>query len=96
MTKWSPQRHISEHDYRTSKAPALANFNNELYMVWRGNGSDNLWFGYSDGESWSENRQIANNATSEAPALAEYNGKLYLAYLRDPSDNKICALFRVE
>ncbi|MFY0630548.1 MAG: hypothetical protein JXR05_09215 [Flavobacteriaceae bacterium] len=86
--KWSPQRKITEHDIETSKAPALAVFNDNIYMVWRGRSSNSLWYSIfcNETEKWSKEEKINNNYTSSAPSLTEFKGKLYLAYKDKESD----------
>lgn len=86
---WSTQRQITENDIETSEAPALATFNDKIYMVWRGRSTDNLWYSVynSDSGMWSVNTQIPGNFTSKAPALAVFNKVLYLAYRGKSSDN---------
>jgi hypothetical protein len=68
---------------QSSAAPALAVFNNRLYMAYIGSGSSNLYICYFDGSQWHGQTKITdqNGAKSaSSPALTAFNGQLYLAY----------------
>ena len=75
----------------TSAGPALAYFNNKLYVAFRGNGSSrpshtvNI-MSSSDGENWDDFLSIPGQTTSAGPALAVYNGMLYVAFRGDGDD----------
>ena len=70
---------------KTSAAPAIAVFNNILYLVYRSSADSTMWYAWFDGSSWSGDKQIAKPdggvpKTSDAPALAVFNNILYLVY----------------
>jgi hypothetical protein len=73
-----------ELDAASGSNPALAVFNNKLYMAWKGRDDNWIWWSSSDdGIDWSEpkrNDQVSTNAT---PALAVFNNKLYMAWKGD-------------
>jgi hypothetical protein len=66
----------------TSAGPALATFDNLLYLAWAGAapvGTRRTWFATFDGTSWSAQSRVADSFTIFAPALAVANKQLYLA-----------------
>jgi hypothetical protein len=59
---WSPQQVLS--DRSSFSAPALAVFKDKLFMAWRGDGDDNLWWATYDGNAELE----MTRSTSEVAA----------------------------
>ena len=76
---------------KTDAGPALAVYNGKLYLAYKGNGSNDLWYNVFDGTSWMANdleiTQGGHSKTDAGPALAMYNGKLYLAYKGNGSND---------
>ena len=66
----------------TSAAPALSEFNNQLYLAWKGEGNGTgIWWSKFDGSSWAPQQRVPNVGTSAAPALAdEFPRALYMAW----------------
>ena len=66
----------------TSNGPALAAYDNKLYMVWKALGNDEqIWYSVFDGTKWSEPKRPEGGAWSaRRPALAVYKNKLYMAW----------------
>jgi hypothetical protein len=69
----------------TRAAPALAAFNNQLYLAWTGKSSAEIYYSSFNGSTWEhQNRVIPAGNTDEvtnfAPALAAWGGDLYLAW----------------
>ncbi|WP_330333325.1 hypothetical protein OHS33_28835 [Streptomyces sp. NBC_00536] len=62
----------------THHAPALAVFNNRLYLAYTGQGSDPQLLSSADGTTWSSQVQLPGSATS-GPALAVRDGYLHYA-----------------
>jgi len=90
-TSWTKQQVVGGTGWTalTSEAPALAwDFvNNELWLAWKGNGSDTqIWFSTWDGTSWSDQQVVSGTGpdwtagTSAAPALTFENGEIDLAW----------------
>jgi hypothetical protein len=81
----------AENNAQSSLPPALATYNNQLYMAYLGWGaSSNLYSCYFDGSTWHSQINITdqNGAKSSTnPALASFNGKLYMAYKGSSSNN---------
>lgn len=70
--------------------PALAVFNNLLYMVYQSkSGNGQLLYATFDGTSWSDGNVISGVALnpSSAPAAISYNGSLYVVYQDSQADN---------
>jgi hypothetical protein len=69
---------------QTDAGPALAAYNGNLYLAYKGAGSNDLWYNVFNGANWlATDLEISQNGRSQtdaSPALAAYNGKLYLAY----------------
>ncbi|MBS1911831.1 MAG: hypothetical protein JST22_07580 [Bacteroidetes bacterium] len=79
---FSPQFRASS--FGISGAPALAAYNNLLYMAWRGAGSgdDEIYYAAfnGNGTAWSAQNRAGGFGISDSPALAVYNGLLYMAW----------------
>jgi hypothetical protein len=87
-----PQIDITaQNGAQSSDKPALAPYNNLLYMAYTGMGtSTNLYSCYFDGTTWRPQINITdqNDAqSSQGPALAAFNGQLYMAYCGEGSSN---------
>ena len=87
---WSPQQ-LTSGDRGTSNAPALAVFQNKLYMVWKGKDTDpRIYFSVFDGYSWSPQQLTSSDrGTSNAPALAVFQNKLYMVWKGKDTDPRI-------
>jgi hypothetical protein len=76
---------------QTSLTPALAPYDNLLYMAYLGWGaSSSLYSCYFDGTTWQAQTNITDQMgakSSASPALAAFNGKLYMAYMGSGSSN---------
>lgn len=60
---------------------ALAQYNNRLYMVWKGmERDDRVFFSYFNGTAWVPQQMIAGIGSSSGVSLAVYGGKLYMAW----------------
>lgn len=82
---WTPQaltKLPNGAPIQTGSGPAVVNWNGQLLMVWRGEGSnDNLYFAFSsDGQHWGAQAQIPGAASTNAPALTVFNGLPFLAF----------------
>lgn len=73
----------------SSEPPALAIFQNRIYMVHHdGTGHDMVW-NYFDGNSWTYDRPVPGQLSIMPPAIAEYNGKLHLVHDGGAGDGTI-------
>ena len=60
---------------------ALAPFNGQLYMVWKGmERDDRVFFSHFNGTSWTPQQQVPGILSSTGVALAVYAGKLFMAW----------------
>jgi hypothetical protein len=68
----------------TDAAPALAVYDNKLYLVYRGHYTDTIWSSWYEGGQWKGDEQVkwpgSEPLTDAAPALAVDDNKLYLVY----------------
>ena len=70
--------------------PAMATFNNKLYMVWKGiERDDRVFFSSFNGSSWAPQQQVPGIGSSTGTALAVFNGKLFMAWKGILSDQRI-------
>ena len=61
--------------------PALAAFDNQLFMAWKGVEFDErLWFTTYNGTTWAAQQQIPGVWSSTGPSLAVFQNKLYMAW----------------
>jgi hypothetical protein len=80
-------------DPMSDKSIAAAVYKDKLYIVYKAQGYDYIYFASFDEKTktWSGNQRIEIDAksypqTSEAPAVAVYNGRLYVIY-KSPGDS---------
>jgi hypothetical protein len=70
--------------------PALAVFNNKLYMVWKGmERDDRVFYSTFTGVSWAAQQQVPGIGSSTGVALAVYGGKLFMAWKGILADERI-------
>lgn len=84
---WSRQLVLS--DRASADAPALAAFQNKLFMAWRGSGDTNLWWATYDGNAdlkWSAQDQLTDRGSATSPALAVFRNQLFMAWRGVPQD----------
>ncbi len=78
----------------TSHSPALASDGSSVYMAWKGESSNTIWWAKcSDGKTWTEQQALSSEngpppGTSDAPALASDGGSVYMAW-KGESDSRI-------
>ena len=91
--KWQiPDISVTKNDRsKTSASPALAVYNDKLYMVYKGSDSNNIWYNvFYEGKWLDSDIEITKNGhtkTSASPALAVYNDKLYMVYKGSDSND---------
>ena len=92
---WHGDPMKEDHTIKTSAAPGAAVFNNTLYMLFKGAGSDtNVYIARptgnpGEGKSWSAQRLNPVINTSTAPAVVTFNGALYMFYKGAGADTNI-------
>jgi hypothetical protein len=96
---WSRQLLLS--DRPSAGAPALAVFQDTLFMAWRGAapelgpirlGDDNLWWATYDGNAdlnWSDQHQLTDRGSDSGPALAVFQGNFFMAWRGVPGDDNL-------
>lgn len=75
---WAPEDLVP--GVTTVCSPAIAAFNNKLYMVHQGRIGYSIYGSAFDGTSWSKDKVISDFCTTDTPALAMFNGQLFMAY----------------
>ncbi|MEV4173241.1 hypothetical protein [Nonomuraea sp. NPDC049709] len=77
---WSRDQRFVDHFSVSS--PALAEFQDRLYLAHRGNAGDAaLWWAVYDAEEgWSEDQRFPQHFSDAGPALAAYDGQLYCVH----------------
>ena len=89
------EKYLGGVEVYTSHSPALAVYNDKLYMAWRGKDLDeHIRFAYFEGNCWSMQKTAQAQredevCTSHSPALAVYNGKMYMAWKGMGDDEQI-------
>jgi hypothetical protein len=76
-------------NFQMGSAPAVAVFNNRLYVAFLANDASNILYinSSSDGVNFTAATAYPNIQMGSAPALAVFNGKLYVAFRSDDSRN---------
>jgi len=66
----------------TSNGPALAMFQGQMHMVWKGARDDpGIYHAKSnDGITWTAQNRVAGVGTSDGPALAVFHGQLHMVW----------------
>lgn len=75
----------------TSQSPALAVFNNRLYMAWKGQFTDQRLYvsNTTDGSSWTPPQSSDALKTNQSPALAVFNNQLNMAWQGTTGDQSL-------
>ena len=76
-------------NFQMGSAPAMAVFNNKLYVAYLANDSSNILYitSSSDGVNFAAATAYPNIQMGSAPALAVFNGSLYVAFRSNDSRN---------
>ncbi|RYZ38738.1 MAG: hypothetical protein EOO71_22765 [Myxococcaceae bacterium] len=84
-TEWSQSVRLD--GVGTSAAPAIAFDQGQVFLTWRGVGSDAGIYGtVFMNNMWAPQYKVPNVGTSEAPAMAFWNGQMHLVW-KGASDN---------
>jgi hypothetical protein len=80
---------LNRGDFNSSQGPALTGFNRQLFMAWKGAGTDVGLFlaSSSDGKSFADKQQRPEQKTSQGPALAVVNNRMSMAWTSADSQN---------
>ena len=86
---WSPNTQVQNQSSKA--APALAVFDNKLWMAFVANDtSSQLLVSHSgDGQSWSPSTQVQKQSSKAAPALAVFDNKLWIAFVANDTSNQL-------
>ncbi len=81
----SIEKAIKYHAVRKGTSPAVAIFNNKIYLFWCGSGGDGIWYTTSqDGNNWQSQKSIKKAIGEQgfkdktSPAVAIFSNKIYL------------------
>ena len=87
---WSPQQVVP--NVGTSSGPALANFKGEVYLAWKGEGTDTAiyWSKLGANGGWTPQQTVPGvGGTTESPALAATGDTLFLAWKEEQGGVRI-------
>jgi len=98
---WTGNKKISDTskiDPKSNLSPALAAYNNKLYMVYKGESTNNLYVAEFDGTTWTGNKKIKDISnidpkSNEPVGLGVYNNKLYMVYKGESTNDLYQATF---
>lgn len=83
----SPQARI--WDVATSHSPALASFQSQVYMAWKGEeGDERIFWSSYDGVKWQPQTPIPNASTKIAPAVVALDAAIFIVW-KNAADDKI-------
>jgi len=93
---WSDRSHVKNPNQSQSSktAPALAVFQEKLWIAFVANNTDQLFVANSvDGRQWSDRSRVQNPDQSQssktAPALAIFQEKLWIAFVANNDTNQL-------
>ena len=86
---WSPSTQVQNQSSKA--APALAVFENKLWMAFVANDASNqlLVSQSADGVSWKPSTQVQHQSSKAAPALAVFDNKLWIAFVANDTSNQL-------
>jgi hypothetical protein len=101
--RWYGNAKISDQPGKISPEsnynPGFAVYNNRLYLVYKGEGSNTLYTAYFDGTRWYGNEKISDQPgkispeSDYNPGVAVYDNRLYLVYKGEGSNTLYTAYF---
>ena len=86
----------------TNKRPAIVEYDDELYLLFKGSHSNNFRQCIYDGASWSGNNEIKNSdedfdpKSDEGPALARFEGSIQMIYKGEDHNDLWMSFFNGE
>ncbi|UBU13063.1 hypothetical protein [Nonomuraea gerenzanensis] len=86
---WSPDQRFVDHF--SVSGPALAEFQDRLFLAHRGADGDSAlwWTSYDAEEGWSDDQLLPRHFSEAAPALAAYDGRLYCVHRGSRGDTAL-------
>ena len=86
---WGPSTQVQNQSSKA--APALAVFENKLWIAFVANDASNrlLISNSADGQSWSPSTQVQNQSSKAAPALAVFENSLWIAFVANDASNQL-------
>jgi hypothetical protein len=86
---WQPNTQVQNQSSKA--APALAVFDNQLWIAFVANDASNqLLVSHSaDGLTWSPSTHVPNQSSKAAPALAVFDNKLWIAFVANNASNQL-------
>ena len=86
---WSPNTQVQNQSSKA--APALAEFENKLWIAFVANDTSNqLLVSHSaGGQSWSPSTQVQHQSGKAPPALAVFDSKLWIAFVANDASNQL-------
>jgi hypothetical protein len=90
---WSEAAKIP--DRGSLAGPAMAVFQDQLFMAWRGilspegDSDRRLFYAINDGTGWSPQTPLSDRASNYGPALATFRDKLYMAWRGSSDDQRL-------
>ena len=86
---WSPSTQVQNQSSKA--APALAVFDNRLWIAFVANDASNqLLVSHSaGGKNWSPSTQVQNQSSKAAPALAVFDNRLWIAFVANDASNQL-------
>jgi hypothetical protein len=73
----------------STQAPALAFFNNTLYVAFISSGNQVAVWSSADGQSWFGTSQVGTLTSQESPSLTVFNEALWLGCIADDGTNRL-------
>jgi hypothetical protein len=88
---WPPVSSTTNTNQTSQLGPALAVFNNRLYVAFISNDNSNrvLVCSSPDGSTWSTRATFINQTSKFTPSLAVFNNRLYVAFISNDNSNRV-------
>jgi hypothetical protein len=86
---WGPNTQVQNQSSKA--APALAVFENKLWIAFVANDATNqLLLSHSaGGKNWSPSTQVQNQSSKAAPVLAVFDNRLWIAFVANDATNQL-------
>lgn len=96
-TTWSSQGQILNGAMTSQSTPGLAADSDSIYMVYRGQQSNNLYVAWFSQDAWvnPKSNRLGSQGTGAGPSLAILDGDIVSVYLTGGSDHKIYYTFEL-
>jgi hypothetical protein len=86
--KWSTPETVtgSWGSALTNQAPAVAVYDGDLYLAWKGESTHEIWDSDYNGSSWASQQVVPQALTNQGPALTTIGDDLYFAWKGKAND----------